>query len=291
MNRRLILPFLILPLLTAGCTDSPQEEDEPKTPEAMYARAQELLSPSVDREEPDYAHAMEWLLKAGRAGYLQAQLDLGGIYFAGGKGVEKNGSKSLEWFTRAAEQGDAQALVFMGEILFHGIDVEPDQARAMECWRQASEAGVAEADFNLGNVMITRSDTVLEGVEHLKRAATGIQGSLGAKAATRLGWLYWNGRGPLQPDKAASVEWYRRGADAGDADAQYIYALFLLDGEFTPRDEEKAMFYLRLAAGQDHPEAMAVLINRLRTSPARTEETDAEADAWQQRLDSLRSAN
>lgn len=295
MNTRTLLPlFSAFPLLLTGCGEEPAtaEPGEPETPEGMYAKSQELLKPSVEREGPDVQNSMLWLIRAAKAGHRQAQCDLGGIYFRGGKGVEADPAEALKWFNLAAEQGDAQALVFAGDIYFFGYAGAADRDKGLELWRKAAAAGVVEAEYCLGNALVRYyKDSVPEGVEHLQKAAAGIQGSLGAKSALMLAGIYFKGYGPVPQDTAAGVEWYRRAADAGSPEGQLIYGLMLVDGGYVPADAAKGLAYLRLSAGQDHLPAITALIDYLRNAPAATPEMEAEAEAWQKRLGELQAAH
>ena len=56
----------------------------------------------------DYVEALRWYRKATDQGYIQAQNDLGGMYYEG-KGVHQDYAEALRWFRKAAVQGDAAA--------------------------------------------------------------------------------------------------------------------------------------------------------------------------------------
>jgi uncharacterized protein len=59
--------------------------------------------------EKDYIKAVEWYTKAAEQGNADAQNNLGNRYY-NGEGVEKNYEKAVEWFTKAAEAGNTKAL-------------------------------------------------------------------------------------------------------------------------------------------------------------------------------------
>jgi TPR repeat protein len=48
------------------------------------------------------------------------------------------------------------------------------------------------------------------------------------------------------------IEHLRRGAEAGEAKAQYDYARLLEIGDAVPRDQSRAAHYYKLAADQGH---------------------------------------
>lgn len=278
--------FLLLAL--AACKDSSADgQKEPETPQEMYDHVQELLKPNTEREGPALAEAMQWLIRAAEGGYLPAMTDLGGIYLEGGKGVKRNGAEALKWFTRAAEQGNKEAYVFMGTILYFGIDMPADPDRAVEYWQKAADAGIPEAHFNLGSALIRFLPTAEDGVKHLEQAANTGKGRVAASAATQLGFIYSKGLGNIPPNNDTAAVWYRAGAEGGNPKAQLVYALMLLSGTHVGKDEKSGMAYLRMSAGQDFPPAIAQLINLLRNS-ADAQDNEAEIAAWEKRLESLR---
>ena len=84
-----------------------------------------------------------------------------------------------------------------------------------------------------------------------------------------------------------AAEWYARSARGGNSRAQLVYAIMLLSGDPIEADPQKGMAMLRLSAGQDNPQAIALLINLLRNSDD-AEANEEEAAAWATRLESLR---
>lgn len=268
--------LLLFPLLL--CTACQKDDAEtPTTPQAMYDKAQALLKPNAENAESDFSGAMQWLRKAAEAGLLRAQLDLGGICFAGGQGQKVDIPQAFDWFTKAAAQGSKEAEVFLGIIQYEGLLGEKNLQAAMEHWRHAAVAGIADAQYRLGRVLAQAADTRKEGIEWLSKASAGVP-----QAATALGNLYYQ----YLQDPATAASWFEKGALAGDPLAQHIFAEMLLLGEPMEKDTERGMAMLRMAAGQDYKPAMARLINVLRNSPdAGTNEK--EAAAWDTRLQEL----
>ncbi len=277
--------LLLAGLLLPGCM--PEEKREPSTPEEMYAEAERLIKPNVAGDESDFAGAMRWLRKAAEGGLLRAQLDLGGIYMAGGKGVKPDGAQAMRWFALAAEQGSVEAHLFMGLLLYHGTGVAEDREAALAHWRTAAEGGVAEAQYRLGHVLAQKSETAAEGVDWLVKAVREGSADGVSEAACDLGYLFATGAAGEEPDMEKAAHWYAVAADGGLAKAQYVYALMLLEGEGAQADAARGLSYLKLAAGQDHPPAIARLVNYLRNKEDATPQDKEEAEAWAQRLDQL----
>ena len=272
----------------ASCGKRESALPEPQSPQEMYERVRELLQPNVTHDASDFEQALAWLHKAAEAGHLQAQTDLGGIYLEGGKGdVKPDGKMSYYWFSKAAEQGSKEALYYMGLILHRGMQMERDEAKAMSLWQQAAEAGVGEAQYALGMALSVKEESIQQGLPWLIRAVEAPAPKLAAKAACALGNIYATGKQGIPRNMAEAVRWYEIAARGGEASAQLVYAILLLQGEQVPKDEKQGMSYLRLAAGQDNLQAIALLVNLLRNgSPS--DESEQEANAWAERLEKLR---
>lgn len=356
MKAARLMPPLLMPLLIlTACHD--QDGQASETPEAMYEHARDLLMPDVSREASDVAGALEWMRKSADAGYLRAQLDLGGLYMYGGKGIEKNAREALTWFSRAVDQGFIEAETSIGDILYRGEGVARDVQGAVAHWRRAAEAGVADAQFRLGDFLMQSEATAAEGRKWLTKAAEGgfadaqIQlgqllmrseateadglawlgkaaeaGSAEAQyrlglalihvgkaedaqrglelltkaagdaagnglkeAARNLGFIYANGYAGVRRDLSEAARWYRLAAEKGDSRAQMVYGLMLINGEGVAVDFDRGVNYIRLAAGQDLPAAIRLLIGLLESSP-QASDFSAEIEAWKARLSRLEGA-
>ncbi len=284
MTRRLSL-LLLLPLLLTNCKEGENAASSPLTPQEMYEKGRALLKPNIEQNASDFAQAMDWTRRAAEAGWQRAQTDLGGIYMYGGKGVAADGQEALKWFTRAAAQGSRAADFYMGEIYAKGLaGVKADREAALKHWRAAAEAGISEAQQRLGHLLSQQEATFDEGLEWLRRAATEGSARGKAEAALNLGNIYAAGMAGVQANLSEAARWYAIAADEGDARAQHVYAVMLLDGNPLAQDTEAGMFMLRRAASQNYLPAMAEFVRRLRNMPGATAEQQKEADAWNERL-------
>lgn len=277
--------LFVLSAAFSACGDAGKAE--PSTPEQMYARAQELINPNVEGDASDFAGAMHWLTQAAEGGWCRAQLDLGGIYLQGGKGVDADPSKAFNWFSKAAAQGNAEAEFYLGHILFNGLGLPADKVAAIRHWQKAAAAGIGEAQYRLAHLQLQSADTQAEGVALLQKVAAGKASKLAAQAACDLGNICAKGIHGVPLDMARAAEWYSRAAEGGNSRAQLVCAIMLLSGDPVPADPQRGMSLLRLSAGQDNPQAIALLINLLRNGENATE-NEEEAAAWSARLETLR---
>ncbi len=121
--------------------------------------------------------------------------------------------------TAPAEEGDAQAMTYMGEMLMRGLGGARDELKARDYIVKAQATGNVRATFVLGSLYMT--------------------GNL----VTR--------------DTAKGVELVREAADKGEAGAQYVVGTWLAAGSNGyPKDDVNALAWFKLAAEQKSAAAM-----------------------------------
>ena len=54
-------------------------------------------------------------------------------------------AKAVEWYTKAAEKGNSNAMYNLGNSFHHGQGVEKNLARALEWYTKSRDAGDADA--------------------------------------------------------------------------------------------------------------------------------------------------
>jgi tetratricopeptide (TPR) repeat protein len=172
----------------------------------------------------DYAKAREWYEKAADKGDGDAMTALGLLY-DNGHGVAQDYAKAREWYEKAADKGDRLAMVHLGLLYEHGNGIAQDYAKAREWYGRAADKGEAAAMTLLGLLYDTGhgvTQNYVEAREWYEKAVNG--GDTGAM--TFLGLLYQNGHGVTQDDVKAR-EWYEKGADKGDTLAMvYLGGLY-----------------------------------------------------------------
>jgi len=104
---------------------------------------------SGSRIEKDYQEAIKWWTLAANGGQVDAQFNLGLIYYRG-LSVNRDDKKSVELFTQAAEQGHGYAQYSLAVMYSFGHGVEKSYASALSWYRKSAEQGIAQAQFNMG---------------------------------------------------------------------------------------------------------------------------------------------
>lgn len=95
-------------------------------------------------KQGNYEGAYLHFLKAGNAGNVNAQTNIG-IMFYYGKGKPQNYAESMRWFNKAAMQGNAFAMFNMGVMFYEGQGVARDLVEAYKWFFLAQERGDREA--------------------------------------------------------------------------------------------------------------------------------------------------
>jgi TPR repeat protein len=102
-----------------------------------------------DYDRGDFATALEWYEKAAAQGDVQSQSHLGWLYFYG-LGVPQDYAQAREWYEKAAAQGDTSAATNVGIMYQEGYGVPQDYLTALFWLRRAADHGIAMAQGKLG---------------------------------------------------------------------------------------------------------------------------------------------
>jgi TPR repeat protein len=119
--------------------------------DAQYAVAQLYIA--IDDIEPaKRAKAREWLMRAAKAGYDTAQLDMG-VWFVNGIGGERDYDQGFEWLRIAASRGNVVAQNKLAHLYINALGTRPNPVEAAKWYVLSRRAGLADPaleDFYLG---------------------------------------------------------------------------------------------------------------------------------------------
>ena len=230
--------------------------------------------------------------EAAEQGDAQAQYELAALHVLGLGGVGRQPTKVLEWAGKAAAQGHAGALFYLGICHEEGRDVPSDMAKAREFFvkaatqghagaenhlgvlaeksgakreavtahfAKAAEAGDRRGAYNWARVMESEKDSTAQGFRRYQSAAE--QGL--ATAQNNLAWLLQQKPEATEEDLEQAARWYRAAANQGHADAQYNLGLTIFRGQGGLKmDRSETFVWWGRAVMQNHPQAVRQ-INRL----------------------------
>jgi len=124
------------------------------------------------------------LKKQAEQGDPDAQSKLG-VMYATGVGMKMDKKEAVKWYEKSAAQGDPVGMWNLAFMYIKGEGgLEKDYAKARNLFRSSAELGYANAQYDLGIVLLD-----------------GVGG---------------------EPDKADAVKWFKKAADQGNRDAKKI---------------------------------------------------------------------
>jgi TPR repeat protein len=133
----------------------------------------------------------------------------------------KRSDEAVALLRPAADEGDTQAALFLGNLYLYGTGIESDPAAARRYLEIAAQSGHPDALYNLGAI-------------------------------------YDKAIGVVR-DVPAAMQWFARAADQRDPQAQLNLAIFHLRGDGVPKDAKLAEQWLRRAAGNGSARARGML--------------------------------
>lgn len=204
----------------------------------------------------DYAEAVKLWSKAAEQGNAEAQRELGRCYCIG-NGVAQDYAKACKWYRKAAEQGHAAAQNALGERYRRGQGVTQDYVEACKWYKKAAEQGDANAQNNLGGCYYWGDGVAQdydEAYKWYRKAAE--QGHV--RAQNDLGVCYANGQGVVQ-DYVEACKWYRKAAEQGNVYAQKNLGGCYYYGNGLAENNDEAYKWYRKAADQGYADAQRMV--------------------------------
>lgn len=147
-HQRLAIAIFLLSfcsLIHAGPVDDLLTEAHAGNSDAQFKLA---LAYDFGRGVPrDLETAKTWYSKSAEQGNAEAQNSLGSVYQA-----EKNYKNAKLWFEKAATQNNALALNNLAYLYDLGLGMQQDRKMAFDLYRQSADLGWGEAMWNLANM-------------------------------------------------------------------------------------------------------------------------------------------
>ncbi len=221
----------------------------------------------------DYKEAAKWYTQSANQGNIYAQYYLANCYY-NGIGIQKDHTKAIEWYKKSAETGFVNAQLFLGDYYYNGDDVKRDYEEAVKWYTLAAENGNGIAQYNLAECFYKGKGTDISISDakywycisssnynspyNIKKDAINIINEISSKYEKKskkqyqLGNNYYFGKNGIAKDYYKAVEYYRKAAEQGFADAQCNLGLCYEAGQGVAKDHAEAMKWYRKAAEQGH---------------------------------------
>ncbi|KAF9922889.1 hypothetical protein FBU30_006986 [Linnemannia zychae] len=233
------------------------EKNRPTTRVNISNSPQSQYSEESNAAASDEELLAQKIIKASH-GDENAQTELGDMYKGGSGDFKQNYQKAMNWYLKAAIQGNAKAQYSIGIMYQDGLGVQQDYTTAMIWYQKAASRGHAGAQCNIGCMYDSGQGAQLDHVAALtwfhKSADQGY-----AHALYNIGVSYMNGQG-VPRDSAKGMTWLHKAAIQGDADLQYgLGTIYEKGRRDLPKDIFKAKMWYQRAADQNYEPAIRKL--------------------------------
>lgn len=198
--------------------------------------------------DEDYFNALAYLEKAYELGSGEAAYMIGGMYSTGW-GVSVDKERAFRWMERAAELGSGEAAYSIMACYLAGDGVSVDKEKAFNWLERAADLGSVAGQTDLaghyywGNGV--NQDLFLARQWYIKAANGGSD-----YAATEVGKMDIDNN-----NYEEAVKWFRKAAENGYDDAQYLLGDCYRNGQGVIENDEEAFRWFLKAAEQGHREA------------------------------------
>ena len=124
-------------------------ESETETGGAAEETEEDTAEAETEAETEDPAELFAENMKAAEAGDADAMLKVADAYWTG-SGVEIDYDESISWYEKAVEEGNTEAMVRLGGRYEYGGEGLNDLLKAKEWYEKAAEAGSGNGAYRLG---------------------------------------------------------------------------------------------------------------------------------------------
>ena len=179
LNRRMILAFLLCPLLfilcffpfsIAGENGKDSRENVENAAQKEWQKELRSLVPKAGAGDPEAQYevgkhfdfgwgvkqdgfeAARWYEKAAEQGHVEAQVSLGNLYAGAYFGYLRNERKAYHWYLKAAEKSDPFAQTMVGEAYEKGVVIPRNYSTAAKWYKHAIKGGYFLAPYHLARL-------------------------------------------------------------------------------------------------------------------------------------------
>lgn len=202
----------------------------------LYYYGSQHGTPAIER---DRVKALAVIKPLADKGIAVPQRLVGDYYY-----YEKdNDNKALEWYLKAAENGDAEAMTQAADI--YGFK---DKTEEQKKWLlKAAEQNFADAEYALGSLYYSENDPdYIKAMEWYKKASE----HGGNTACCHVGNMYLKGEG-VEKDEKQAFEWFKKAHEKGSVYGKYLVGKCYFDGTGVKQNKNRGIKLLTEAAKYD----------------------------------------
>ncbi|WP_377292317.1 tetratricopeptide repeat protein [Rhizobium sp. SG2393] len=253
----------------------------------------------------DLPKALDLYTQALEKGNTSVVGKLGDLYYRNGAALGLDPAKAVGYYEQGAAAGDAWAKASLADVYREGKVVAPDYPKALTLYKEALEGGNTSVLSKIGNLyyrnaadlgadpkealpllekgtadgdawaMASLGDIYREGKivpKDLNKALELYTAALdkgNTSVVGKLGNLYYRNADELKVDPAKAIDFFKQGADSGDAWAMASLADVYREGKIVPADTATASeLYEKSYAGGNQGAYVAEAAMLLRGTPA-----------------------
>ncbi|XP_018494082.1 protein sel-1 homolog 1 [Galendromus occidentalis] len=167
-------------------------------------------------------------------GDVQAQVGLGHLHYQGGRGVQQDHTRALNYFKQAAQTGNANAMAYLGRMFLEGGKTVPqNNESAFKYFQMAADKGSSVGQAGLGQMFLYGKGVPRDYEKALKFLTLAANQGL-VDGQLELGNMFYNGLGVEKNFKLA-LKYYKLASKQGHALAFYHLAMMHARGIGTQR--------------------------------------------------------
>ena len=206
---------------------------------------------SGDKIPQDIHKAEYWYQKAAMQNHTDACWELVFLYNPE-NGIQKDLEKYFQIMKYLADTGDLYACYTTGKNYLNGVGTEQNYGRAAYYYKIAADKGDTEAQFYLGTLYdrgLGVPEDPIMAMKYFQSAGTHV-----SNAQNWIGYHFYEGRGIPQDYEKAAFH-YQIAADLGNICGLYNLGFCYLRGEGVEQDTEKGLKLLFQSANSNRPDS------------------------------------
>ncbi len=195
--------------------------------------------------------AVEWFLKASRAGDPIGMTEHGIMLQLGKDGFREDNGKAVQLFARAARGGSVDAMHRLARAYETGNGTAYSQEKANVWFERAARLGYGPSAHSLGEVYEYGRCVLRDRKKALESYLMGVTRRTGGSCANDAGKLYQQGVGVEQNIKKA-LDWYRKAEDRGSWMGMFNLGAMYEHGIGVERSDKQAFGWYEKARGSNN---------------------------------------
>ena len=223
------------------------QTSDPETPPTIMP-LEDARSAVYAQDKDRFEDALSALEEFAIQGNAAAMLTLGDLY-AQGALVEQDKARAIQYYERSADAESGFALYRLAEAYRTGSLVEQDRVKAADLYQKAAAKGIDDAKVRYAQALLN-GEGVDQDPEQGLASLNELADDDNQSALNALGIYYASHGDPSERDGEKAVSYLERSSSLGNLFAKVRLAEIYADGNLVPEDDTKALELLTQAGDQ-----------------------------------------